>query len=217
MKICAISDIHGKKLDYSLFEEADLLIIAGDVLHTRGMDIQSMETFTELLNNVQHRYDKTIFVPGNHDVLYEKTPKFGPFLERISEKGFVYLVDRMYTYKGKNIWGHPWTINRANWAFQLENAEIRNKVREIPNNVDILVSHGPPHQILDYFPMTRESVGCPYLTNKIVFNMSPELVICGHIHEGHGEFQMRNTRFYNVSMCDDEYEVVHGPTYITLD
>ncbi len=42
----------------------------------------------------------------------------------------------------------------------------------------------------------------------------PRLVICGHIHDGHGRTDYEGIPIYNVSVVDEQYRVVHKPTVI---
>jgi hypothetical protein len=44
----------------------------------------------------------------------------------------------------------------------------------------------------------------------------PKLVICGHIHAGHGRFEYNGIPIYNVSVVDEQYRLVHSPTVISF-
>jgi Icc-related predicted phosphoesterase len=44
----------------------------------------------------------------------------------------------------------------------------------------------------------------------------PKIVVSGHIHEGYGQFERNSTRIYNVSVVDEYYQLVRGPTIIDL-
>ena len=45
----------------------------------------------------------------------------------------------------------------------------------------------------------------------------PRLVVCGHIHGGHGRYEHDGIPIYNVSVVDERYRNVHEPTVIDLE
>ena len=58
----------------------------------------------------------------------------------------------------------------------------------IPENTDILVTHGPPqgfHDEVDEAYSGPQNVGCPHL-RRAIERIRPRLHVFGHIHEGHG-------------------------------
>lgn len=50
----------------------------------------------------------------------------------------------------------------------------------IPENTNILVTHGPPYGILD-LNMQKQHTGCKDLLNQVL-KIKPKLHIFGHIH-----------------------------------
>ncbi|KAG8685915.1 hypothetical protein FRC08_012843 [Ceratobasidium sp. 394] len=57
----------------------------------------------------------------------------------------------------------------------------------VPENTEILVTHGPPFGILDVARRICESVGCPALAQTVLGRLSKlRLHVFGHIHEGRG-------------------------------
>jgi hypothetical protein len=44
----------------------------------------------------------------------------------------------------------------------------------------------------------------------------PRVVICGHVHGGFGRFEHQGIPIYNVSVVDESYRLVNGPTVIDL-
>lgn len=89
------------------------------------------------------------------------------------------------TIEGINIYGSPWQPWYHDWAFNLERGEeIKKKWDLIPQGVDVLITHGPPHKILD---KTIEGVdaGCEMLVEAIK-RVKPKIHVFGHIHEARG-------------------------------
>lgn len=50
----------------------------------------------------------------------------------------------------------------------------------IPENTDILVTHGPPYGILDT-NIQNQHTGCPHLLQRVLA-IKPRLHVFGHIH-----------------------------------
>ncbi len=61
----------------------------------------------------------------------------------------------------------------------------------VPNfpDVDIMMTHGPPHGHLD-MTLSDEHVGCPHLL-RAIGRARPRLHCFGHIHEGWGAERLR--------------------------
>jgi len=57
-----------------------------------------------------------------------------------------YLEDSSVTIEGYKIHGSPWTPEFCGWAFMLENEkDMLKKWKMIPDDTDILITHGPPY------------------------------------------------------------------------
>jgi len=86
----------------------------------------------------------------------------------------------------------------------------------IPNDVDILITHGPPRGILDLLSINNRrdgelpNVGCDHLLSKIQ-EVKPKIHIFGHIHESRGMFESDGTFFINASSLGENYEPAGPP------
>ena len=80
-------------------------------------------------------------------------------------------------------------------------APLLEKWNKIPNDIDILVTHGPP---LGYGDLIKGKfrVGCLELLNTIRYRVKPKYHIFGHIHECHGVKSDGTTTFINAAICD---------------
>jgi Icc-related predicted phosphoesterase len=87
--------------------------------------------------------------------------------------------------------------------------EIKKKWDLIPEGIDVLITHGPPHKILDY---TRDGVyaGCEELLLAIE-RVKPKIHAFGHIHEGRGELIRNGTHFINACNCNLMYKATNRP------
>ena len=90
----------------------------------------------------------------------------------------------------------------------------------IPEGVDILITHGPPHRILDQVdsrgPNAYEYVGCELLMDKIR-KIKPKVHVFGHIHEQSGYDEKDGTLFINASVLNSQYQLVNKPFSIELN
>jgi len=82
------------------------------------------------------------------------------------------------------IYGIPDTPEFCGWAFAYERGEAANIFRAIPKDTDILLTHGPPHGVLDQ-TIGGDNAGCEDLLKKLD-EVRPLLHVFGHIHEARG-------------------------------
>lgn len=75
----------------------------------------------------------------------------------------------------------------------------------IPENTDVLITHGPPHGILDQTVRGKLHVGCQELL-EAVYRIKPKLHLFGHIHEARGKIEYDGITFMNASSVDLRYK-----------
>ena len=166
--------------------------------------------FSRHMAMLPHRYK--IFVPGNHDVLFEKD------LKRCKEllgSGVTVLLDEMVTIEGLKIYGSPWTPRFCDWAFNLDRGELGDKWKWIPDDLDVLITHGPPQGILDADEIGKEC-GCGELLAELP-RIKPKLHVFGHLHHGYGVLQRGGTTFVNACICNDDDKPVNKPLVAIAD
>ncbi len=98
--------------------------------------------------------------------------------------------------------------------------ELAEVYAKIPEGLDILVSHQPPYGCGDYYPDFENKgqmlhIGSQELLYAIE-QKKPKVVICGHLHGGHGMYSIDKTLVYNVSVVDEQYRLAYPPTDIQL-
>jgi Icc-related predicted phosphoesterase len=73
----------------------------------------------------------------------------------------------------------------------------------IPDDTDILVTHGPPRGVLDVIRNGR-GVGSTNLQNEVFGRLREKLKVhCfGHIHEDPGHVVREGIKFFNSAICD---------------
>ena len=68
---------------------------------------------------------------------------------------------------GYKFYGSPWSPTFYNWGFNADRGpDILKWWKKIPTETDILITHGPPHKILDKC-MNGFPAGCKDLLNEI--------------------------------------------------
>ena len=152
---------------------------------------------------------------GNHDWLFERRPTVA---EGLIPSGVTYLRDAGVSIHGINFWGSPWQPWFNDWAFNLQRgAEIAAKWALIPDDVHVLITHGPPYGILDEVVMPPgKHDGCEALRERLGALPALRLHVFGHIHEAYGTFSDDGLQFVNASICDLQYAPVNAPVMVDL-
>lgn len=212
MKIVLISDTHGlhEKMLYNL-PEVDMIIHSGDISNVGS--IFEINQFTQWFSKLPYKYK--IFIAGNHDFGFEKIRKSNEIGISIPH-GVIYLQDEMVEIEGLKIYGSPWQPEFHNWAFNLprNGDQLKSKWDSIPNDIDILITHGPPFGCLDITPR-NERVGCEMLRYR-VDELKPKLHVFGHIHDSYGEKYTEDTLFINASICNERYQPINKPIVVEV-
>lgn len=200
MKIVCISDTHGKHKELKL-PEGDMIIHAGDI---SGMGrLHEITNFLAWFVELPYQYK--VFIGGNHDYLLEDQPSV---FKALIPDNLIYLENSEVEIEGLKLWGSPITPRFFDWAFNCDRGEkIKQYWDQIPIDTDILITHGPP---LGQGDKTQrgEMVGCEDLLIKIQ-EVQPKYHIFGHIHEGYGITNFKNTTFINASVLDFNYKLVN--------
>lgn len=217
MKILTMSDSHSKhcSIPKEWLQEADTIIHAGDISN-RG-DLYEIEDFLKWFDTLE--YSNKIFCAGNHDWLMSRDPeKVAKIL--VKYPGITYLQDSFVVIDGLKIYGSPHQPFFHNWAFNLQRGkEIKEKWDLIPNDCDIVITHGPCSNT-GYLDMTVEgqSVGCQDLYEAML-RVRPKIHCSGHVHEGYGYYSSHDnpTTFINASVLNRRYEISNRPILVEID
>jgi Icc-related predicted phosphoesterase len=188
MKIVATSDTHSThhKIDVP---NGDIFIHAGDLTHTGTMG--ELEEARDWIYGLPHPHK--VIISGNHDFAFQKNNQ-----ARMLFWNCHYLQDSGCEIEGLKIYGSPWQPWFYSWAFNLPRGPVIDAYwQKIPENLDILITHGPPKWKGDLCP--NGNVGCADLLTR-VYQKKPKYHIFGHIHEGYGTYKDASpTTFMNVS------------------
>jgi len=222
MRIIYFSDTHNFH-DQVKIPPCDLLICGGDISGVG--ERREVERFLKWFKRQLATY--RVFIAGNHDRSFdpEKNPTgekpewLVEALEEFKNCGTnYYLENSSCEIEGLTIWGSPVTpsFGKEFWAFNKDRGEEINEVwKNIPDKVDIVVTHGPVHGVLDDL-MNGQRVGCEDLRKRIN-EVSPMLHLSGHIHFGYGIHDWSSTAYLNGAICDEDYSPINNPWLITLN
>jgi len=203
LKIVFISDTHGKHDDLQAVA-GDMIIHAGDVTNL-GSEAEAKE-FLNWFKALDFTYK--IFVAGNHDFYFQNLYDFE--LNDLIPEGVTYLNDSGINIEGLNIWGSPIQPFFFNMAFNKKRGmEIKEHWDLIPEGTDILITHGPPFNILDK-TIHGMHVGCQDLLDALQLK-KPKIHVFGHIHEEYGVKETHSIKFINASVLNVKYKMVNAP------
>ena len=214
MIITFISDTHTKHRYCELdLPGGDLLIHAGDLMNS-GHDENDVWEFLDWFDK-QEQYKSHVFIAGNHDRFFENKPDETKNILR--EYPYLpYLQDHTHSIDGVKIYGSPWQPEFYNWAFNLprNGVELQEKWSNIPNDTEILITHGPPWEYLDVTPYGNLNVGCELLRVR-VDELKPKIHVFGHVHSGYGYYYNGHTHFINAAVLNERYNYENKP--LTID
>lgn len=211
MKIVCLSDTHCQ-MDRVKVPYARMLIHAGDL--TFNGSLESISKELGLISVLPHKYK--LVIAGNHDWCFDNILRRR--VEEDCEKlGIIYLRDREITIDGIKFYGSPWQPRFHDWAFNLDRGpQIAEKWAAIPDDTEVLITHGPPYNIGD--PSYRgERVGCQDLLARIKNLPKLQAHIFGHIHAGYGQYEQDGVKFINASICNERYNPLNAPIKITVE
>ncbi len=208
MRIVCLSDMHSLPYD-AVIPDGDVLVVAGDIC-LRGHP-NELRRFNDFLGDLPH--PNKLFIAGNHDwPMYHGTPK----QVQAVVSNAIYLQDSGVDIDGVRFWGSPWQPEFMGWAFNLPRGQaLADKWALIPDDTDVLVTHGPPFGILDRV-IEGEHVGCEDLL-AAVQRIKPKVHVFGHIHEAYGMVKQDNTVFINASVCTVRYWPNNLPIVVELN
>ena len=182
----------------------DILFISGDLTY-RG-DIDKLRACAEQCEDlVKNGYVKDVVVtPGNHDKSFDvKFRRNSWFNREVATKQFAdkpgvhLLIHQAIELHGVKIFASPWTPEFHNWGFNYYPDRAYDLWKDIPEDCQVLVTHGPPQFILDeVHEWDRiKYTGCPVLAHEIIKRPSIKFHLFGHIHEGYGRVTKDGTEY----------------------
>ena len=206
MKIVIFGDNHGQwnfKVPFG-----DAIISTGD-FSMFGYSKEIRE-FNNWLGEQPHKHK--LYIWGNHEVYAEGMEKH--FEEMIPNGKCIH--NRVIEIEGLKIMGCSFTPKFGNWAFMRDAETLERYWKLAPTDVDILISHGPPHTILDQVNLDSWHLGGTSLLDYVK-RAQPKIHCFGHIHNsGPRQRKIGNTLFVNASLTDERYALIGEPVVVEI-
>jgi predicted phosphodiesterase len=168
LRILSVADKRHKAL-YDYFEpqrwrDIDLVISCGD------LDAGYLSFLVTVINT------PLLYVPGNHDYLYEENPP----------EGCDSIDGKVLDIRGVTVGGLGGSIWYNGGDLQYSEKQMSKKVKKIirsarkAGDLDIFVSHAPPRGIHD-LPDRCHNGFCAF--RDLIENLHPKVMLHGHTHE----------------------------------
>ena len=187
--------------------DGDLLIHAGDFTNVSKSQVEIAD-FNTWLGDLPYRH--RIVIPGNHEFFLEADPSKRSLLSNATV-----LINEPLQIEGLRIWGSPVTPLYGGAFGMSSGADRKGLYAEIPDDIDILITHGPPFGLLDVAPNSTSHAGCRELL-VAVMRVKPRLHVFGHIHGAHGVFQTPQTIFVNAALLSPHGRLNKPPIVLWL-
>jgi hypothetical protein len=211
-RILIISDTHGTNPITAQLPPVDLVVHCGDLTQDSKLGefkqaislLKSLDAPLKLVIAGNHDFtlDKPVYkeklieaglpTPHEDELVRKACEDFGEaraLLESSQrDAGILFLDEGIHEISLANgvllkIYASPFPPSRAGgWGYCYDPADSHNF--EVGNDIDIAITHGPPHGILDRTAENKR-VGCPSFFTAIATSR-PLLHCFGHIHESWG-------------------------------
>lgn len=180
MRIMVIADEESSWLwdhfEREKLEGIDLIISCGD-LHPHYLSF--LTTFTSA---------PVLYVHGNHDEKYERTPP----------EGCICIEDQIYVYEGIRILGLGGSMRYRPGSHQYTEQEMRKRVSKLRfpllwrRGFDILVTHAPAYQLGDSRDLPHQGFRTFV---DLMDKYHPRYLLHGHVHMNYGQAIKRHDRY----------------------
>ncbi len=220
MKIWFISDTHCQHESLKV-PEVDAVIHCGDESNhgNAWMNEPEARRFFDWYSALE--IPTKVFVPGNHSTAIEQGLIRGSDYPEVR-----FLIHDSMQWNGLKIFGSPYTPDFFNWAYMKPRSELDIVWQSIPDDVDILITHGPAKGIMDetadMYTGKPVHVGSKSLMRHVAERIRPRIHSFGHIHDepgvnNFGTITRGATQFINCACCHLTRGLVHQGVIVDLD
>ena len=125
-----------------------------------------------------------LYVHGNHDECYDKTPP----------DGCICIEDKVYEYKGLRIAGLGGSMEYNGGTYQFSEKDMAKRVKRLrrrikwKKGIDILVTHSPAADINDSDDLPHKGFQC---FHNLLDEFQPQVFAHGHVHMSYSFNQPR--------------------------
>lgn len=218
MRACHFSDTHDvhRDLDEIVPQDIDILFFTGDLTY-KGAEWE-LNILLEHFIRLKQRIPYIVGCLGNHELGAEG--KEDEWKMRFANIGIILLDHESIEIEGIKIFGSPYSPWFFDWAYSYYNPKMGNQQDDeqksatevwasIPQDTQILLTHGPPDGILD--ACKNGNVGCSGLLKRIKELKHLIYHMFGHIHGAHGVEVVDGVTFINSCIMDEKYKLTQKP------
>ena len=149
-----------------------------------------------------------LYVHGNHDKMYEKTPP----------EGCICIDDKIYVHDGVRIVGLGGSMRYSEGPYQYTEWQMKQRVARLrfqlfrKRGFDILVTHAPAYQLNDGRDLPHQ--GFQVFLN-LIEKYKPKYFLHGHVHLSYGRNHKRYDKYRDTHVinayerCIFDYEDEH--------
>lgn len=188
MKIFHFSDTHGFHRNIEI-PECDVIVFSGDESNYREVLYNENEFYDFLTWYGSIDRPHKIMIAGNHSTYisqYERVVR-----KVCKEANIHYLNKGSVIVEDVKFYGDPLTPTFGDWSFMCKRETINRHWDIIPEDIDVLITHGPPKGILDLSYNRNhelEFCGDGALGKRIKQIPSIKAVLFGHVHDCEGVY-----------------------------
>ncbi|HJC46778.1 MAG TPA: metallophosphoesterase family protein [Candidatus Lachnoclostridium pullistercoris] len=187
MKILAIADVESKALwDYyhpDRLKDVDVIISCGD------LDPHYLSFLATFFSG------PVLYVHGNHDGSYEKTPP----------EGCISIEDRIYEYGGVRFLGLGGSVRYKPGSHQYTQMEMNLRIirlwfqLKIHRGFDVLVTHAPAYGLGDGADLPHEGFKG---FRTLMEAYRPPFFVHGHVHLSYDPLAKRILRYHDTTIIN---------------
>lgn len=155
-----LSDTHSQHNKIKSLPPGDVLLHTGDfTYHGKRNEV---ENFNDWLGKIATIYKHRVVIAGNHEITFDiehenfLKPRFFGCQDDFKFQDIkdiltncTYLEHQSTEIEGIKIFGTPYQPWFHDWGFNRSPQELEKLMNEIPEDSDIVLTHGPPKGILD--------------------------------------------------------------------
>jgi len=208
--IWLISDTHEQHMKLHVPVGADAVVCTGDVSSYRSPAIneKGMRDFLSWYNVLP--VDKLYYIPGNHDTSIEAN-----YIDFKEYPNINVIINKPFDLYGHKAYGSPYTPAFSfGWAYNIKRGQEEAMWNGIPEDTEILFTHGPAYNTLDRTAGEGHQ-GCKALEKRISELYNLKLHVFGHFHN---EYGIQNagvtmdykTTYINASVVDIRHNLINN-------
>jgi len=192
VRILHISDTHNLITEQLVkaLPDADILIHTGDF--TDQGTTKEFQDFNKFLEMMSDKYKYRVVIPGNHDT-YQVDLQYDKIKSCLTGATHFPLHETV-TIMGLSIYGVPWWPGHS-WNYKLfkgwPNVKDPAGFGNIPDQIDVLLTHGPPNGVLDEADGVKGNHSGSLELSKEIARVRPRACLWGHVHEQRGAVELK--------------------------